>query len=163
MKKTARLSDESSAFGARVLLGLDRLGLVPVWQRHERKGSRAGVWLIGCESEDDAARHCTECGVAGRVRSSWRRRFVHTPVGQHAVHLPVRVCRYECLPCARSWKDDLTHIADEGRCLTEAAVWWAAAEVVLKSKSILACARSVLLVGRAQRGRIGERPGIADR
>lgn len=84
MKKTARLGDESSAFDARVLFGLDRLGLVPVWQRHERKGSRAGVWLIGCGPEDDAARHCAECGAAGRVRSSWRRRFVHTPVGQKA-------------------------------------------------------------------------------
>ena len=36
MKKTARLGNESGAFDARVLLGLDRLGLVPVWQRHER-------------------------------------------------------------------------------------------------------------------------------
>lgn len=90
-----------------------------------------------------AARHCAECGAAGRVRSSWRRRFAHTPVGQHAVHLLVRVRRYECLPCARSRKDDLTRIAPEGRRLTEAAVWWAAAEVVLKSKSILPCARDL--------------------
>lgn len=114
MKKTARLGNESSTFDARVLLGLDRLGLVPVRQRHERKGSRAGVWLIGREPEDDAARHCTECGAAGRVRSSWRRRFVHTPVGRHAVHLLVRVRRYECLPCARSRKDDLTAFCQVG-------------------------------------------------
>ena len=143
MKKTARLDNESSAFDGRVLLGLDRLGLNPVWQRHEAKGSRAGVWLVGCEPEDDAARHCTRCGAAGRVRSSWRRRFTHTPVGQHAVHLMVRVRRYECAPCARSWTDDLTRIAPEGRRLTEAAVWWAAAEIVLKSKSTLACARDL--------------------
>ena len=79
----------------------------------------------------------------GRVRSSWRRRFVHMPVGQHAVHLLVRVSRYECMACARSWTDDLTRIADEGRRLTDAAVWWAVAEVVLKSKSVLACARDL--------------------
>ncbi|WP_140445469.1 MULTISPECIES: ISL3 family transposase [unclassified Bifidobacterium] len=126
-----------------MLLGLDGLGLVPVWQRHERVGSRAGVWLVGCEPEDEAARHCAGCGASGRVRSSWRRRFVHTPVGQHAVHLLVRVRRYECLSCARSWTDDLTRVAAEGRRLTEAAVWWAAAEVVLKSKSMLACARDL--------------------
>ncbi|WP_258185091.1 MULTISPECIES: ISL3 family transposase [unclassified Bifidobacterium] len=143
MKKTARLGNESSAFDGRVLLGLDRLGLAPVWQRHERKGSRAGVWLIGCELENDTARYCTVCGAAGRVRSSWLRRFAHTPIGQHAVHLMVRVRRYECLTCARSWTDDLTRVAAEGRRLTEAAVWWAAAEVVLKSKSILACARDL--------------------
>lgn len=79
----------------------------------------------------------------GRVRFSWRRRFVHMPVGQHAVHLLVRVRRYECMACARSWTDDLTHMADEGRRLTDAAVWWAVAEVVLKSKSVLACARDL--------------------
>ncbi|WP_205832134.1 ISL3 family transposase [Bifidobacterium moraviense] len=125
------------------MLGLDRLRLNPVSQRHVSKGSRAGVWLIGCEPADETARHCRECGAAGRVRSSWRRRFAHTPVGQHAVHLLVRVRRYECAACARSWTDDLTHMADEGRRLTNAAVWWAAAEVVLKSKSVLACARDL--------------------
>ena len=143
MKKTARLGNESSAFDGRVLLGLDRLGLNPVWQRHERKGSRAGVWLVGCELEDATARYCTVCGAAGRIRSSWLRRFAHTPIGQHAVHLMVRVRRYECIPCARSWTDDLTRMAAEGRRLTEAAVWWAAAEVTLKSKSMLACARDL--------------------
>lgn len=143
MKETARLAIESSVFDGRVLLGLDKLGLNPVWQRHEEKGSRAGVWLIGCEPGDDTARYCTACGAAGRIRSSWLRRFAHTPVGQHAVHLMVRVRRYECVPCARSWTDDLTRVAPEGRRLTEAAVWWAAAEVVLKSKSMLACARDL--------------------
>ena len=47
------------------------------------------------------------------------------------------------MACARSWTDDLTHMADEGRRLTDAAVWWAVAEVVLKSKSVLACARDL--------------------
>lgn len=51
MKKTARPVSESSAFDGRVLLGLDGLGLVPISQRHVASGSRAGVWLIGCEIE----------------------------------------------------------------------------------------------------------------
>ena len=93
-KRTARLGNESSAFDGRVLLGLDRLGLNPVSQRHVTSGSRAGVWLIGCEIADETARYCSVCGAAGRVRSSWRRRFVHVPVGQNAVHLMVRVRRY---------------------------------------------------------------------
>ncbi|MBU9086677.1 transposase family protein [Bifidobacterium longum] len=120
-----------------MLLGLDRLGLNPVSQRHVTSGSRAGVWLIGCDSTDETARYCSECGAAGRVRSSWRRRFTHVPVGQNAVHLMVRVRRYECAACVRSWADNLTRIADEGRRLTDQAVWWACAEVVLKSKSVL--------------------------
>ncbi|WP_236024422.1 hypothetical protein [Bifidobacterium pluvialisilvae] len=91
MKKTARLGNESSAFDGRVLLGLDKLRLNPVLQKHVMSGSRAGVWLIGCEPAEETARYCRECGAAGRVRSFWRRRFAHTPVGQHAVHLLVRV------------------------------------------------------------------------
>lgn len=59
------------------------------------------------------------------------------------MHLLVRIRRYECMACARSWTDDLTHIADEERRLTDAAVWWAAAEVALKSKSVLACAHDL--------------------
>ena len=43
------------------------------------------------------------------------------------------------MACARSWTDDLTHMADEGRRLTDAAVWWAVAEVVLeKGADVLA-------------------------
>ena len=38
MKKTARLTSGSFAFDGRVLLGLDKLGLVPVSQRREGKG-----------------------------------------------------------------------------------------------------------------------------
>lgn len=101
---------------------MDRLRLNPVSQRHVTAGSCAGVWLIGCEPVDGTVRYCRECGGMGRVRSSWRRRFVHMPVGQHAVHLLVRVRRYECMACARSWTDDLTHMADEGRRLTDACV-----------------------------------------
>ena len=74
-KKTARLGSESSAFDGRVLLGLDRLGLNPVSQRHVTSGSCAGVWLIGCDPTNETARRCSECGAAGRVRSSWRRRL----------------------------------------------------------------------------------------
>lgn len=97
MKKTARLVSESSAFDGRVLLGPDELGLVPVSRRHVASGSRAGVWLIGCEIEDGTSRYCTACGAAGRIRSSWRRWLAHTPVGQNAVHLLVCVRRSSLL------------------------------------------------------------------
>lgn len=43
VKKTARLGIESSAFDGRVLLGLDRLRLNPVSQRHVTAGSHAGA------------------------------------------------------------------------------------------------------------------------
>ena len=63
VKKTAQLGSESSAFDGRVLLGLDRLGLNPVSQRHVTSGSRAGVWLIGCDPTDETARYWIGNGV----------------------------------------------------------------------------------------------------
>ena len=130
-------------FDGQVLLGLDGLGLRAVAQRHVRKGDRAGVWQIRCVLVDDAARCCSTCGALCRVRSSWQRRLVHAPVGLSAVHLLVRVRRYECRDCSRSWCDDLSGVVPQGRLLTEAAVWWAAAEIVMSSKSVLACARQL--------------------
>ena len=115
----------------------------PVSQRHLRVGDRAGVWQIRCELEDDGARYCRGCGAFSRVRSSWSRRLAHVPVGQSATHLLVRVRRYECAACERSWTDDLSAIAPGSRRMSEAAAWWAASEVVLKSKSVLACARDL--------------------
>ena len=46
-----------------MLLGLDRLGLNPVSQRHVTSGSRAGVWLIGCDPTDETARYWIGNGV----------------------------------------------------------------------------------------------------
>ena len=63
VKKTAQVGSESSAFDGRVLLGLDRLGLNPVSQRHVTSGSRAGVWLIGCDPTDETARYWIGNGV----------------------------------------------------------------------------------------------------
>ena len=62
VNETARLGIESSVFDGRVLLGLDRLRLNPVSQRHVTAGSCAGVWLIGCEPVDGTVRYCRECG-----------------------------------------------------------------------------------------------------
>lgn len=59
------------------------------------------------------------------------------------MHLLVRVRRYECTACERLWSDDLTGIAPQGRRMTDAAVWWACAEIVLKSKSVPACANDL--------------------
>ncbi|WP_274607429.1 ISL3 family transposase [Bifidobacterium pluvialisilvae] len=73
--------------------------------------------------------------MASPVRAHARRPARRAPAGAGR--------RYECAACDRSWTDDLTHIADEGRRLTDQAVWWAAAEAVLKSKSVLACANDL--------------------
>jgi hypothetical protein len=91
------------------------------YQRHLRVGDRAGVWQIRCELEDDGTRYCRQCGAFSRVRSSWSRRLAHVPVGQSAAHSLVRVRRYECAACERSWRDDLSAIAPSSRRMSEAA------------------------------------------
>ena len=78
VNETARLGIESSAFDGRVLLGLDRLRLNPVSQRHVTAGSRAGVWLIGCEPADGTARYCRECGWIGYNVLDWFMRDMTT-------------------------------------------------------------------------------------
>ncbi len=111
-------------------------------QCHVERGDRGGVRLIGCEPEADAsARSCRACDGVARVRSSWTRRLVHVPVGQRSTHLLVRVRRYECRRCGRRWTDDLARAVPEADAMTDAAAWRAVAEVVLRSKSVLACAR----------------------
>ena len=111
-------------------------------QCHVERGDRGGVRLIGCEPEADAsARSCRACDGVARVRSSWTRRLVHVPVGQRSTHLLVRVRRYECRWCGRRWTDDLARAVPDGDVMTDAVAWRAVAEVVLRSKSVLACAR----------------------
>lgn len=135
---------EFTRFDGNELLRLPELGLRAVGQRHVDRGARGGVWEIRCVpvgSETLPARTCRACGRVCRVRSSWTRRLVHTPVGADAVHLLVRVRRYECTDCARRWTDDVSGAADGGGALTERAVWWAVAGVVLDCRSV----RSVAL------------------
>ncbi|MEK0217225.1 transposase [Bifidobacterium mongoliense] len=55
----------------------------------------------------------------------------------------MRERRYECRDCGRSWPDDLSGIAPAGRMPTESAVWWAAAEMVMCSKSVSSCTRQL--------------------
>ncbi len=65
-----------------------------------------GLRQIRCEPDSHDARWCPSCGAYARVRSSWLRTLAHVPYGDDAVHLLVRVRRYECVPCSRSWSDD---------------------------------------------------------
>lgn len=133
---------EFSRFDGSVLLGLDSLGLRGVAQRHVPRGGRGGVWEIRCEPVEPA-RLCRECGIPAPVRSSRWRRFVHTPLGKAGVHLLARCRRYECRTCGGAWEDDLSRVGAGGRRLTESAVWWAVASVVLDAMSIRSVAMTL--------------------
>ena len=86
---------------------------------------------------------CRDCGVPAPVRSSRWRRFIHTPLGKAGVHLLVHCRRYECRGCGGAWEDDLSRVAADGRRLTEAAVWWAVASVVLDAMSVRSVAMTL--------------------
>ena len=60
---------EFSRFDGNVLLGLDRLGLRGLSQRHLPEGGRGGVWEVRCKPVEPA-RVCRDCGVPAPVRSS---------------------------------------------------------------------------------------------
>ena len=57
---------EFSRFDGNVLLGLDRLGLRGLSQRHLPEGGRGGVWEVRCEPVEPA-RVCRDCGVPAPV------------------------------------------------------------------------------------------------
>ncbi|EHN17829.1 transposase [Bifidobacterium animalis subsp. lactis BS 01] len=93
-------------FDPQRFLGLDEMGLrVLSWRRLGRPDG-PGLRQIRCEPDSHDARWCPSCGAYARVRSSWLRTLAHVPYGDDAVHLLVRVRRYECVPCSRSWSDD---------------------------------------------------------
>ena len=100
------------------------------------------MWEIRCEPVEPA-RLCRECGIPAPVRSSRWRRFVHTPLGKAGVHLLARCRRYECRTCGGAWEDDLSRVGAGGRRLTESAVWWAVASVVLDAMSVRSVAMTL--------------------
>ncbi|WP_228546821.1 ISL3 family transposase [Bifidobacterium animalis] len=114
-------------FDPQRFLGLDEMGLrVLSWRR---LGRPDGPGQIRCEPDSHDARWCPSCGAYARVRSSWLRTLAHVPYGDDAVHLLVRVRRYECVPCSRSWSDDPEAVGAGRGVLSVPAVMGAAARV----------------------------------
>lgn len=128
-------------FDPQRFLGLDEMGLrVLSWRRLGRPDG-PGLRQIRCEPDSHDARWCPSCGAYARVRSSWLRTLAHVPYGDDAVHLLVRVRRYECVPCSRSWSDDLEAVGAGRGVLSVPAVMWALRRVCLDSMTVSACAR----------------------
>ncbi|MEE8759033.1 MAG: ISL3 family transposase [Bifidobacterium sp.] len=133
---------EFNKCGVNTLLGLDALGLHAVSQRHVKRGARSGAWQIRCHFLHLSG-DCKKCGQHARIRNSWWRTFVHTPIAMNAVHLFVRFHRYEYQDCGCLWSDDCSQIAPEGKKLTHRAVWWAVASVVLDARSVRSVAQTL--------------------
>ncbi|WP_333490478.1 ISL3 family transposase [Bifidobacterium pseudolongum] len=141
MNEETRPEPEFSVFDPQRFLGLDEMGLRVLSWRRLGGPDRPGLRQIRCEPDSHDARWCPSCGAYARVRSSWLRTLAHVPYGDDAVHLLVRVRRYECVPCSRSWSDDLEEAAAGRGVLSGPAVMWALRRVCLDSMTVSACAR----------------------
>lgn len=87
---------------------LDELGLVPVGRRLDP--DRAVIECRAAESDP----WCWVVAARGLSHETETRRLAHEPFGHRPTTLLVRVRRYKCSGCGRSWSEDLVKLW----------VWW---------------------------------------
>ena len=108
-----------------VFCHLDELGLVATGQLFEP--DRA---VIECRvAEPDP--WCRGCGSQALSRGTDTRRLAHEPFGHRPTTLLVRVRRYKCSGCGRSWREDLTAAAPERAKLSRSGMRWALEALVI--------------------------------
>ena len=108
-----------------VFCRLDELGLVAVGQR--LAPDRA---VIECRvAEPDP--WCRGCGSRALSRGTDTRQLAHEPFGHRPTMLLVRVRRYKCSGCGRSWREDLTAAAAERAKLSRRGMRWALEGIVI--------------------------------
>ena len=108
-----------------VFCRLDELGLVAVGQR--LAPDRA---VIECRvAEPDP--WCRGCGSRALSRGTNTRQLAHEPFGHRPTMLLVRVRRYKCSGCGRSWREDLTAAAAERAKLSRRGMRWALEGIVI--------------------------------
>ena len=108
-----------------VFCRLDELGLVAVGQR--LAPDRA---VIECRvAEPDP--WCRGCGSRALSRGVDTRQLAHEPFGHRPTMLLVRVRRYKCSGCGRSWREDLTAAAAERAKLSHRGMRWALEGIVI--------------------------------
>lgn len=104
---------------------LDELGLEAVGQFLEP--DRAVIECRVAESDP----WCGKCGTAGVPRGTVTRRPAHEPFGHRPTTLLVRVRRYRCVDCGRTWREDSSRAAASRAKISRGAVGWALEGIVL--------------------------------
>ncbi|MGV9769275.1 transposase family protein, partial [Microbacterium sp. NPDC003461] len=108
-----------------VFCRLDELGLVAVGQRLDP--DRA---VIECRvAQPDP--WCRGCGSQALSRGTDTRCLAHEPFGHRPTTLLVRVRRYKCSGCGRSWREDLTAAAAARAKLSRRGMRWALEGIVV--------------------------------
>ncbi|MBD8021567.1 ISL3 family transposase [Brevibacterium gallinarum] len=108
-----------------VFCRLDELGLTVTGQKITAKRA----WLECRVADRDP--WCRGCGCQARSRGTVTRRLAHEPFGHRPTTLVVRVRRYKCDECGRSWREDLTRAADARAKLSRRGVRWALEALVI--------------------------------
>ena len=104
---------------------LDELGLEAVGQLLEP--DRA---VIECRVAE-ADPWCRECGAEGAPRDTVTRRLAHEPFGHRPTMLLVRVRRYRCGHCGRTWRQDTTQAAPPRAKISRGGIIWALTGIVV--------------------------------
>jgi transposase len=104
---------------------LDELGLEAVGQRLE-----AGRAMIECRVVEQDP-WCRKCGAAGTVRDTVTRRLAHEPFGHRPTTLLVRVRRYRCDHCRRTWRQDTGKAAPARAKISRGGIGWALEAIVI--------------------------------
>ena len=104
---------------------LDELGLEAVGQLLEP--DRA---VLECRVVDDDA-WCRRCGAEGVPRDTVTRPLAHEPFGHRPTTLLVRVRRYRCSHCLRTWRQDTTKAAAPRAKISRGGIAWALKAIVV--------------------------------
>lgn len=104
---------------------LDELGLEAVGQRLE--ADRA---VIECRVVEDDP-WCRKCGAEGVPRDTVVRRLAHEPFGHRPAILLVRVRRYRCAHCGKTWRQDTSKAAAPRAKISRGGLGWALAAIVV--------------------------------
>lgn len=79
---------------------------------------------------------CRKCGVEGVPRGTVRRRLAHEPFGDRPTALLVRVRRYRCEHCSRTWREDTTKAAPRRAKICHGGLTWALTGIVIDNLTV---------------------------
>lgn len=74
---------------------------------------------------------CRRCGAEGVSRDTVTRWLAHEPFGHRPTTLLIRVRRYRCSGCGRTWRQDTSRAASPRAKISRGGVGWALAGVVI--------------------------------
>ncbi len=104
---------------------LDELGLEAVGQHLD--ADRA---VIECRVVDDDP-WCRKCAAEGVPRDTVVRRLAHEPFGHRPTILQVRVRRYRCSHCGKTWRQDTSKAAAPRAKISRGGLCWALTAIVV--------------------------------